>query len=247
MLKEKNIYKEDLPVNVVVARLEEYPIHFHDDMEVVYVLEGSVGLKNGYYNYVLKQGDIFILNDREIHSFTKTSEDNMVMMMQLNLDYFSKNKCAAELARTAAKYQSKWNPATVDGIKQPAVATFMIFPDDLFQNDKITYSPTMTYPRYGGFEKNHLDYFRKQLLVNVDVRRFGWNDLFTVEAEFIITKEGKMKDIILTKKTGLEEFDRMIFYAFKDMRKTWKPATVNGQPIDFRFKYQLTAITDPAD
>jgi AraC-like ligand binding domain. len=57
-------------------------------MEVVYVLEGSVGLKNGYYNYVLKQGDIFILNDREIHSFTKTSEDNMVMMMQLNLDYF---------------------------------------------------------------------------------------------------------------------------------------------------------------
>lgn len=90
MLKEKNIYKEDLPVNVVVAHLEEYPIHFHDDMEVVYVLEGSVGLKNGYYNYVLKQGDIFILNDREIHSFTKTSEDNMVMMMQLNLDYFSK-------------------------------------------------------------------------------------------------------------------------------------------------------------
>ena len=84
-------------------------------------------------------------------------------------------------------------------------------------------------------------------MVNVDVRRFGWNDLFTVEAEFIITKEGKMKDIILTKKTGLEEFDRMIFYAFKDMRKTWKPATVNGQPIDFRFKYQLTAITDPAD
>ena len=41
MLKEKNIYKEDLPVNVVVAHLEEYPIHFHDDMEVVYVLEGT--------------------------------------------------------------------------------------------------------------------------------------------------------------------------------------------------------------
>lgn len=90
MLKEKNIYKEDLPVNLVVAHIDEYPIHFHDDMEVVYVLQGTVGLKNGYYNYTLKQGDIFILNEREIHSFTKTNEDNMVMMLQLNMEYFSK-------------------------------------------------------------------------------------------------------------------------------------------------------------
>lgn len=90
MLKEKSSYKEGLPVDVVVAQIEEYPIHFHDDLEIVYVLEGTVGLKNGYYNYVLKQGDIFILNDREIHSFTKTDEPNMVMMLQLNLEYFSK-------------------------------------------------------------------------------------------------------------------------------------------------------------
>lgn len=48
-----------------------------------------------------------------------------------------------------------------------------------------------------------------------------------------------------------KEFNRAlnyaVFYAFKDMKKKWKPATINGQPIDFRFKYQLTAITDPKD
>lgn len=90
MLKEKSIYKDELPVNVVVANIEEYPIHFHDDMEVVYVLAGSVVLRNGYYTYTLKQGDIFILNDREMHSFTTTGEKNMVMMLQLDLSYFSK-------------------------------------------------------------------------------------------------------------------------------------------------------------
>lgn len=90
MLKEKSIYKDELPVNVVVANIEEYPIHFHDDMEVVYVLAGSVVLRNGYYTYTLKQGDIFILNDREMHSFTNTGEKNMVMMLQLDLSYFSK-------------------------------------------------------------------------------------------------------------------------------------------------------------
>ncbi len=90
MLKEKNFYKEGLPVNVVTANIMEYPIHFHDDIEVVYVLEGSVGMKNGYYSYVLNQGDIFILNDREIHSFHHTDQPNMVMMLQMDLSFFSK-------------------------------------------------------------------------------------------------------------------------------------------------------------
>ena len=72
MLKEKIIYKDELPINVVTANIIEYPIHFHDDMEVVYVLSGSVILKNGYYTYTLKQGDIFILNDRDMHSFEST-------------------------------------------------------------------------------------------------------------------------------------------------------------------------------
>ena len=90
MLKEKIIYKDELPINVTTANIEEYPIHFHDDMEVVYVLDGSVILRNGYYTYTLKQGDIFILNDREMHSFESTGEDNMVMMIQLDLTYFSR-------------------------------------------------------------------------------------------------------------------------------------------------------------
>ena len=90
MLKEKIIYKDELPINVITANIIEYPIHFHDDMEVVYVLEGSVILRNGYYTYTLKQGDIFILNDREMHSFENTGEDNMVMMLQMDLTYFSR-------------------------------------------------------------------------------------------------------------------------------------------------------------
>ncbi len=90
MLKERIVYKNELPVNVITANIEEYPIHFHDDMEVVYVLEGSILMRNGYYTYSLRQGDIYILNDREMHSFESTGEDNMVMMLQMDLTYFSR-------------------------------------------------------------------------------------------------------------------------------------------------------------
>ena len=90
MLKEKIIYKDELPVNVIAAEIENYPIHFHDDIEVIYVLDGSIILRNGYYTYTLNQGDIFIVNDREMHSFENTGEENMVMMLQMDLSYFGR-------------------------------------------------------------------------------------------------------------------------------------------------------------
>ncbi len=90
MLKEKIYYQEGLPVNCYVADIKDYPIHFHDDMEVVFVLEGNMILKNGYYSYTMKPGDVFILNDREIHSFYGTEEKNTVLLLQLDLLYFSK-------------------------------------------------------------------------------------------------------------------------------------------------------------
>jgi AraC-like DNA-binding protein len=91
MLKERIIYRDNMPVNLLVADIENYPIHFHDDLEVVFVLKGEVLLRNGYYNYNLKPGDIFILNDREIHSFTRIDDEpNMVMIFQLDLTYFSR-------------------------------------------------------------------------------------------------------------------------------------------------------------
>ncbi|PKM84380.1 MAG: hypothetical protein CVU86_07520 [Firmicutes bacterium HGW-Firmicutes-11] len=90
MLKEKIVYPEGLPLNCSVVNIVDYPIHFHDDMEVIFVLDGSIVLKNGYYTYTMKKGDIFILNDREIHSYYETDEPNVVLLLQLDLSYFCK-------------------------------------------------------------------------------------------------------------------------------------------------------------
>lgn len=90
MLKENLIYKENLPINCIVMNLEDYPIHFHNDLEVVYVLKGNVRLKNGYYNYEMKEGDIYILNNREIHSYYNMGGPNAVLILQVSLSYYSR-------------------------------------------------------------------------------------------------------------------------------------------------------------
>ncbi len=90
MLQEIIKYKEGLPVDVVVADIEEYPDHFHKDLEIIYTLEGQVILNTGHCAYNLKSGDIFVVNRHEIHSLRSDGEANMVMMLSLDHGYFSR-------------------------------------------------------------------------------------------------------------------------------------------------------------
>ena len=48
MLFEKITYQDDFPINITIASIEEYPLHYHQAIEFVYVLKGEVTLKNGY-------------------------------------------------------------------------------------------------------------------------------------------------------------------------------------------------------
>lgn len=156
-----------------------------------------------------------------------------------------KNKCAYDLAREVAKYQSNWNAATVDGIPKPAVATFYIFPDDLFNRYLEGYYPAITFPAYGNYENNGIEEFRKGIVNRIDVRGFDWNDRFNVIVEFIITKEAKIEDIVMIKSSSMIEFDKRIAYGILSTKKKWKPATINGKPIDYRYRLTLNAVTDP--
>lgn len=200
-----------------------------------------------FHNIIEEQNLKSCDNKNEFYQFSVliTSEGNIKFIKDINEKYIEENKCAYDLARQVAKYQKNWNPAVVDGIKENAVATFIIYPDGLFENYISGYTPAFSPPVFNSSGKDHLDEFRKELLSKLDLRRFDWNDIFTVQAEFIINKDGKMENIILTKPSGLYEFDKMITNSYKSIRKKWKPATINGIPIKYRFKHTLKAVTDP--
>ena len=89
MLFEKISYQDDFPINITVANVTEYPIHYHQDTEFVMVLKGEVSLKNGYCTYVLGEGDIFTNSGHEVHSLNSTGKDNVVAIIQISTHYFS--------------------------------------------------------------------------------------------------------------------------------------------------------------
>ena len=89
MLFEKTIYPDDFPLNIQIIQVDEIPFHYHQDVELVYVLKGEIRLKNGYYNYLLKEGDIFTNSGHEVHGLHATDSDNVIAVIQISNRFFT--------------------------------------------------------------------------------------------------------------------------------------------------------------
>lgn len=196
-----------------------------------------------------------IVKEKELQPCQKTDEFYQLSLLinangsvnfvkDHNSNYISANKCAYDLARTAVQYLKKWNPATVDGVAKSAVATFYIFPADFFSDVKPGYYPSIRFPRYGKTDKGDAE-FRKGIVNRIDTRRFSWDDRFEIIADFIISKDSKISDVVIIKSSSSEELDKRVVYGIQSTNKKWTAATVNGVPVDYKYRLKLTAITDP--
>ena len=77
-------YPDNFPIRISVVNLVEDPIHYHTDIEFVYVLKGEIQLKNGYYTYHLHANDIFTNSGHEVHSLKAITSDNIVAQVQVS-------------------------------------------------------------------------------------------------------------------------------------------------------------------
>jgi AraC-like DNA-binding protein len=89
LLKEKLYFEDEMPVRVTIANVKDYPIHFHDDMEVVFVLAGSLNMRSGFFKNTLHTGDVYIMNPKDVHSYSSNDEDNLTLMLHIDSGYFS--------------------------------------------------------------------------------------------------------------------------------------------------------------
>lgn len=92
MLQEKISYEYDFPLNIVFAELTEYPLHYHQDVEFVVVLQGEIEIKNGCSSYTMHEGGIYTNNGHEVHGIYSTgSKEATLAIIQLNTAYFSQH------------------------------------------------------------------------------------------------------------------------------------------------------------
>ena len=90
MLLQTITYPDDFPINIRIVEIKNVPLHYHSDIELIYVLSGKVHLTNGYGSFTLTEGEVFTNNGHEIHSLSSCDEKNLVAVIQISNSFFTK-------------------------------------------------------------------------------------------------------------------------------------------------------------
>ncbi len=77
------------PFAMGIERILFHKRHWHDNaFEFVLVLKGSINASLSTENYKLKEDDLLIVSPEDVHSFSMAEEDNIVLFLQINFEYF---------------------------------------------------------------------------------------------------------------------------------------------------------------
>lgn len=69
--------------------IEEYPIHSHLHMELIYVMEGDLHIKVGVSDYVLHEGQFTIINPFELHALYAEEKSNKTCILEINEKFYN--------------------------------------------------------------------------------------------------------------------------------------------------------------
>ncbi|MEG0391562.1 MAG: helix-turn-helix domain-containing protein, partial [Anaerovoracaceae bacterium] len=85
---EPIIYKENLFVQGQLLEIKQYPLHYHKDIQLIYVLEGEIELKLAYAFYTLKPGDLHFIHSLDIHGIRSISKNNRILFLNINSAHY---------------------------------------------------------------------------------------------------------------------------------------------------------------
>ncbi|MDL4841970.1 GH39 family glycosyl hydrolase [Aquibacillus rhizosphaerae] len=85
-------YQVDLPINIFTHTVEQFPFHWHEATEILFVLEGELDIRVNQDDYQLKMGDVFLVNGNELHFINSRTAFGQTHVLALQFDnrYFKK-------------------------------------------------------------------------------------------------------------------------------------------------------------
>ncbi|MCG8484310.1 MAG: helix-turn-helix domain-containing protein [Clostridia bacterium] len=78
------------PINILINSIENDTLHWHDVLEIIFVVEGTANVKIGYETYLLHEGDIAVINTKDLHSINQADGNNLVFNLQLDIHKYKK-------------------------------------------------------------------------------------------------------------------------------------------------------------
>lgn len=89
MRREYINYPFDLPIKISYLNIKNYPTHWHNSIEIIYVLKGSLHIKIDTDSFTLNEKEVEIINSDESHEI-QGADDNKVLIFNIDPFFFEK-------------------------------------------------------------------------------------------------------------------------------------------------------------
>ena len=89
MRREYINYTANLPLKISYNKITNYPIHWHNSIEIVYVVKGTLDITIDTDTFTLNEKEVEIINVNESHKFSSSS-DNKVIIFNIDPFFFEK-------------------------------------------------------------------------------------------------------------------------------------------------------------
>lgn len=89
MRREYINYPFDLPIKISFLNIKNSPTHWHNSIEIIYVLKGSLNITIDTDSFTLNEREVEIINSDESHSISAI-DDNKVLIFNIDPFFFEK-------------------------------------------------------------------------------------------------------------------------------------------------------------
>ena len=80
---EYSFLDNDFPVRIYLQSINHFKLHWHNHIEILYVLKGSIRMTTDGINFKLDKGHICFINSGVIHSTSRGDEDNLILIVHI--------------------------------------------------------------------------------------------------------------------------------------------------------------------
>lgn len=88
MRREYINYSPSIPVNIGLFNMTYYPIHWHNALEIIFVLKGTVKVTIETQTFIVEESKMEIINRNEAHKIECVDGDNEVLIFNIDPCFF---------------------------------------------------------------------------------------------------------------------------------------------------------------
>ena len=97
-------HHKDLPIRIFFHSIKGCSYHWHRDIEILFVINGTILVQADFKEFLLKKEDLFLVSSGDIHLTHDAGDNNLILALQIDPAFIEKHD--PEITRRSFDFNS---------------------------------------------------------------------------------------------------------------------------------------------